>query len=125
MRKQRVSDGSEGHKMPDRLQEIRARLDLAGTFSVDGPDNSHFIAHTPADIAWLLDEVERLERENAYDLLEITRKASDAEDYWMQEAKRLRAYAVHKHNDCWQHGYCVCGLDEPVVQGVTKQERGA
>lgn len=45
--------------MTDRLQEIRARLDLAGTFSVDGPDNSHFIAHAPADIAWLLAEVER------------------------------------------------------------------
>jgi len=41
--------------MTDRLQEIRARLDLAGTFSVDGPDNSHFIAHAPADMAWLLE----------------------------------------------------------------------
>lgn len=51
--------------MHDRLQEIRARLDLAGTFSVDGPDNSHFIAHAPADIAWLLGEVERLRRDDS------------------------------------------------------------
>lgn len=51
--------------MHDRLQEIRARLDLAGTFSVDGPDNSHFIAHAPADIAWLLAEVERLRRDDS------------------------------------------------------------
>jgi len=46
--------------MSDRLTEIRARLDLAGTWSADGMDNAHFVDHAPADISWLLDEVERL-----------------------------------------------------------------
>ena len=70
--------------MPDRLQEIRARLDAAtpgpweNEFGVvadangnrhyipneygdwDNPADPDFIAHAPADIAWLLDEVERL-----------------------------------------------------------------
>lgn len=77
--------------MPDRLQEIRARLDAAtpgpwevwenGTM-VCAPDrdapgayhdialafsslgDQHLIAHAPADIAWLLDEVERLRGES-------------------------------------------------------------
>lgn len=49
--------------MSGRLEEIRARLDLAGTWSADGPDNADFIDHAPADIAWLLDEVERLRGE--------------------------------------------------------------
>lgn len=40
--------------MTDRLQEIRARLDSMSWVS------DEFIAHAPADIAWLLDEVERL-----------------------------------------------------------------
>lgn len=26
--------------------------------------------------------------------------------------KHLREYVVHKHNDCWQTGKCVCGLDD-------------
>ena len=56
--------------MPDRLAEIRARLDAANLPTYTGWDpawNSRafegkhdFIAHAPADIAWLLDEVERL-----------------------------------------------------------------
>ena len=59
--------------MPDRLQEIRARLDAATTVSEwqrtmtlypseygDRRAQKRFIAHAPADIAWLLDEVERL-----------------------------------------------------------------
>lgn len=73
--------------MTDRLAEIRARLNAAtpgpwewrewscGDEAITGPDNTGFvvnvdeatphadadlIAHAPADIAWLLDEVERL-----------------------------------------------------------------
>ena len=73
--------------MSDRLQEIRARLDAAtpgpwerwndgmriwsrarpdAQFGVDVADvyashaTADLIAHAPADIAWLLDEVERL-----------------------------------------------------------------
>lgn len=32
------------------------------------------------------------------------------------EVERLKEYVVHKHNDCWQTGRCVCGLEstEPV-----------
>ena len=64
MRKQRVSDGSEGHKMPDRLQEIRARLDAATPeWNYDNDQSGadvDLINHAPSDIAWLLDEVERL-----------------------------------------------------------------
>lgn len=44
----------------NRIDEIRARLDLAGTWSADGPDNAHFVAHAPSDIAWLLDREGRL-----------------------------------------------------------------
>lgn len=57
MRKQRVSDGSEGHKMPDRLKEIRARLDAYRKDGHYAVVCDHFTAE---DIAWLLDEVERL-----------------------------------------------------------------
>ena len=61
--------------MPDRLQEIRARLDAAtpGPWEVvcnttsdvvgvlDGDyDDADLIAHAPADIAWLLEEVDNL-----------------------------------------------------------------
>lgn len=46
--------------MSDRLQKIRERLDLAGTWSADGQDNAHFVEHAPADIAWLLEQVEEL-----------------------------------------------------------------
>lgn len=81
-------------------------------WTVYAQEDADLVANAPTDLAWCLTEIERLERENADDLLEITRKASDAEDYWMQEAKRLRAYAVHKHNDCWQTGECVCGLGD-------------
>lgn len=98
--------------VPDRLQEISARLDAATpgpwlndrewhqvefvewpgseylkpyrghVAAVGWPGNADLIAHAPADIAWLLNEVER-----------------------------LRKYAVHGHNDCWQSGKCVCGLE--------------
>jgi hypothetical protein len=69
--------------MPDRLAEIRARLDALssappwrylenrGILAADAdrdisrpgwyPSDARFIAHAPADIAWLLDEVERLQ----------------------------------------------------------------
>ena len=43
--------------MSDRLAEIRARLD---DLSWVGDE---FIAHAPIDIAWLLDEVERVTNE--------------------------------------------------------------
>jgi len=69
----------------DRLQEIRARLDAAtpGPWIIyedeetgqldpwddegmhpilDSQSNADLIAHAPADIAWLLDEVERSRR---------------------------------------------------------------
>jgi len=61
----------------DRLAEIRARLDAApsacdwwvenGVYGICGvrSNDAHdadLIAHAPADIAWLLDEVERLEK---------------------------------------------------------------
>lgn len=46
--------------MTDRLQEIRARLDLPGVWAAAGPQNSEFIDHAVGDICWLLGEVERL-----------------------------------------------------------------
>ena len=133
--------------MSDRLQEIRARLDAAtpglwvrhpsepwvyvrrGPFTLNiiatqlrsgRPGDTDLIAHAPADIAWLLDEVERLERENADDLLEITRKASDAEDYWMQEAKRLAAEVERLRNTKVSVAQPLC--DESVAQDVTNLE---
>ncbi len=55
--------------MPDRLAEIRARLDAATpgpTPRVALRERQHgmdaLYAHAPADIAWLLDEVERYRR---------------------------------------------------------------
>ncbi len=77
--------------MPDRLAEIRARLDAAQTRIEHNAgwcdDSQHqrvvqmndmrevcvvadtgerkFIAHAPADIAWLLDEVERYRADEA------------------------------------------------------------
>ena len=51
--------------MSDRLQEIRARLEVAQDYRVEWPDHkprtlAEFIAHAPADIAALVAEVERL-----------------------------------------------------------------
>jgi hypothetical protein len=48
----------------DRLQEIRARLD---SWWQEGDQALVLNAHT--DIAWLLDEVERLRTENGTELL--------------------------------------------------------
>ena len=76
--------GSVGEEVPmTRLDEIRARLGqatpgpwlqgngfvlasnakvVASLINCDGPklDNAAFVAHAPADIAWLVGEVERL-----------------------------------------------------------------
>lgn len=56
--------------MPDRLQEIRARLDAVNGLDgadwnlvyepgPDGDPDANLIAHAPADIAYLLDRVEK------------------------------------------------------------------
>jgi ubiquinone biosynthesis protein UbiJ len=84
--------------MPDRLAEIRARLDAAtpGPWDYDHitrnveadsrwlPDKRHvvapmvghfdgtLIAHAPADIAWLLDEVDSLRERVAILRTEVT-----------------------------------------------------
>lgn len=47
----------------DRLQVIRARLDVAQGYRVEWSDHTpgtlaEFIAHAPADIRWLLDEMD-------------------------------------------------------------------
>ena len=52
--------------MSDRRGEIRARLDVAQGYRVEWPDHSpgtlaEFIAHAPADVAYLLAELERLD----------------------------------------------------------------
>lgn len=105
--------------MPDRLKEIRARLDAAtpGPWDVDEwtttadvfasgaksePTVAHrvrmsdadFIAHAPADIAWLLDEVERL---------------------------RIARGSVDEHSGAPNDH--LCAVDDSVVHGVTKRER--
>jgi predicted subunit of tRNA(5-methylaminomethyl-2-thiouridylate) methyltransferase len=62
--------------MPDRLAEIRARLDAATvagwgdekwveTFTPLRSVGARFIAHAPADIAWLLAELERYRADEA------------------------------------------------------------
>jgi hypothetical protein len=110
----------------DRLEEIRARLDAAtpgpweieewmtihDVYAADGKSeptvathvrtlDADLIAHAPADIAWLLAEVER----------------------WKHVAKN-NLYGV-----CWcdapRHDCCLCpGTgDDSVAQHVTKQER--
>lgn len=59
--------------MPDRLQEIRARMDAAHDALWSSSQNTRQDAphavHLIADIAWLLDEVERLRTENGTELL--------------------------------------------------------
>jgi hypothetical protein len=63
--------------MPDRLAEIRARLDAAtpGEWPFGEmvrhllPPDADLIAHAPADIAWLLAEVERLRTGNGTESL--------------------------------------------------------
>jgi hypothetical protein len=98
----------------DRIAEIRARLDAAQTriehHAGWGNDAQHqrvvqindmrevcvvadageraFIAHAPADIAWLLDEVSMLRM----DIAEIIRKADDTADWWKQEAEKWREH---------------------------------
>lgn len=97
--------------MDDRLAEIRARLDAAtpGQWSNDNewseieavvvpqsaymepylmsvatvgnPPNADLIAHAPADIAWLLDEVERLRQEIDRLRYEVMRRATVADKY--------------------------------------------
>ena len=60
--------------MPDRAADIRARLAAAGEngdlpwpeidyWDFERPADADLIAHAPDDLAWLLDEVERLEAE--------------------------------------------------------------
>lgn len=59
--------------MTDRLTEIRARLDAATPeWNYDNDQSGEdvdLINHAPADIAWLLAEVERLRTENGTELL--------------------------------------------------------
>lgn len=69
--------------MSDRLQEIHARLEAANRYSVEWPDYgpgtlAEFIAHAPADIAWLLDEVMRL------------RELTDHDEHWRRQFYALR-----------------------------------
>lgn len=72
----------------DRLQQIRERLDRR---RVDGRvyhpsvemevkrDHADFIAHAPADIAWLLEKVERLSEINLDFALEVARLRDEVE----------------------------------------------
>jgi len=57
-------------KMTDLLPEIEARLEAATRHSMKDeaatryiPAYADFIAHAPEDIAWLLEEVKRLQEE--------------------------------------------------------------
>lgn len=83
--------------MPDRLQEIRARLDVAQGYRVEWPDHTpgtlaEFIAHAPADIAWLLDELDIEHASAAYYKARVdclTQRVAELE-------KRVRMYEVVK-----------------------------
>ena len=77
--------------MPDRLTEIRARLEVAQDYRVEWPDHkpgtlAEFIAHASADIAWLLDELQQ----SYWDVDEAIRNGEDAADYWKQQFDSLR-----------------------------------
>ena len=81
--------------MPDRLAEIRARFDAATTLPVsphsvtlfpidrkrDEKAERTFIAHAPADIAWLLDEVEQQRQEIDRLRYEVMRRVTVADKY--------------------------------------------
>lgn len=71
-------------RMTDRLQEIRARLDVAQHYKPGnvGTLDAQLRARFEEDIAWLLDEVER-----------------------------LRPYTHHQRARCWLGGKCACGLE--------------
>lgn len=61
----------------DRLQEIRARLAVAHGYRVEWPDHkpgtlAEVIAYAPADIAWLLDELDAARERIAILRAEIT-----------------------------------------------------
>jgi hypothetical protein len=68
-----VSSNAAMPQCGDRLQEIRARLDAATPeWDYDNDQSSadvDLINHAPADIAWLLAEVEQLRTENGTQLL--------------------------------------------------------
>lgn len=50
---------------PDRLQEIRARISDSAPITIHGPEPLvRWMEQKDADIAWLLDEVERLRGES-------------------------------------------------------------
>jgi cell division protein FtsB len=72
--------------MPDRLQEIRARLDALPTYSPWSMDPAAWamVINAPADIAWLVAEVDALRervavlRAEVTDLEDIVRGAGGA-----------------------------------------------
>lgn len=113
--------------MPDRLQEIRARLDAASpgqpwvviheTFvrptspiRVGNEAWQDAIAHAPADIAWLLG---RLDFETRL-VADLEAQLDRAHERYAAEIERLR-----NTKDSSPNPLC----DEPVAQGVTKRER--
>lgn len=56
--------------MPDRIAEIRARIGDSAPITIHGPEPLvRAFEQKDADIAWLLDEVERLSTENGTELL--------------------------------------------------------
>ena len=76
--------------MPDRLQEIRARLDAAtpGEWPVGTlvpyllPSDADFIAHAPDDIAWLLDQLTIQQADNKADVEEIYALRDEVNALW-------------------------------------------
>ena len=111
--------------MPDRLQEIRARLDAATpgpwvvkppgegksssgirrgaldiAWSVTAREDADLIANAPADIAWLLAEVERLQRANDEPSLASNDHLCDVDEPVAQDVTKL---------ECSNGSRCTCG----------------
>lgn len=77
--------------MSDRLTEIRARLGVAQDYRVEWPDHkpgtlAEFIAHAPADIAWLLRRLDFATRLAA----DLEAQLNRAHERHAAEVERLR-----------------------------------
>lgn len=74
--------------------------------------NTPYLGATPdftrAAMEWSLNGV-RAEEQGSVALDELARERADV-------INRIAQYAVHRHNDCWQTGRCICGLDDVLYE---------
>jgi len=82
---------------PAEKQAIRARLEARLIHDWDGPSRKDFIAHAPQDIAALLAEVERLDKELGYAIRYGKETKSDRDT--LKTALRELVEAIQKPYD--------------------------